>query len=576
VSKQAVADLAIIISGNTAPVSASLTQVQRQFQQFAGQINNVTIKPPAVPAPKVEKAGEPASAVLAGIVGGAVVAAVELLASGLKRVAGLTYSVAEAAAKAAAEYESATTAYGVFVGDAGKGKALVDQIQQLAVATPFMTADLSKAGQMLLGMGVGAEDLLPALSRLGDLAAGDAVKLDRLSLAYGQVMAAGRFMGTELRQFTEAGVGVKDFAETAGMSLMKFRAEMEAGNVGADVVTKTINRLTNAGGRFYQMNAKASKTVRGQWSALTETVTIALQRVGTATFDKLDVAGRIGKLSDLLGGLSKQGPAVADALKGVGPVFDAALDAAKELAPVAKDLISILHDMVPPAEHVADAFRGAAIAAKDLAEVGGGMAVAGKDAGAAVAGHAVQTLPVERLVRFNVDAWDWLAGRGKKAFPLPSAGKRPSAPELAVLGKGETAEPGEVLSAPEFAVALKTGAVSARQMEQAASQVVGRFVSLDELAGKMSLSAEDFRGRIEAGRIGANDLADALGKVVGRELEAGELAARFRRESEEAAAKREKERRQKLMDEIGIDRWKAPPKVAAAVQEIKEHADPLE
>ena len=353
-----VGNLAVVISGDAGPLRASFAGAKKDARGFAADLTT----------------GFGGGGMLAGLAGGgaglaamagttlamtAATTAGNLLSSALSGVASVSLTAAKTAVTAAAEYERMAAAFEVFTGSAAAGKKLLDDIQQLAVATPFGSADLTKAGQMLLGMGVATESVLPALSRLGDLAAGDAVKLDRLTLAYGQVMAAGKFTGNELRQFTEAGVGVGDFAKAAGMSMGQFRTAMEAGAISADVVTKAVNDLTSAGGRFAGMNAKQSRTVMGQWNALTESLTISLQRIGTSIFGRLDIAGRLGRVADWFSGMEESAKPFLDVMGKAGGLIDYAWAGFKTLASTAKEFGVALLGEMPTMRQVQDFIKDA-------------------------------------------------------------------------------------------------------------------------------------------------------------------------------------------------------------------------
>lgn len=64
---------------------------------------------------------------------------------------------------------------------------------------------------------------------MGDVAAGLSVPMDRLALAYGQVLAKGRLQGGELRQFTEAGVPiVAELAKNLGVAQSAIADMVEA------------------------------------------------------------------------------------------------------------------------------------------------------------------------------------------------------------------------------------------------------------------------------------------------------------------------------------------------------------
>jgi tape measure domain-containing protein len=233
---------------------------------------------------------------------------------------------ASAIVEAGIEWERLGTSFGVMMGDFSKGIALLEKVEALAIATPYSFQTLAGQAQKLMGMGVEGNQIIPTLSRLGDLAAGDSEKLKRLALAYGQVMSAGRFMGTELRQFTEAGIGVADFAKTAGMSSMEFRAAMFAGQIGADNVRQTLNRLTSEGGRFYGMNESQNASVIGQWNALNETIDKFRRRIGSAFLASFDVAGKLGQISRTISAAFDSGAIgrwMENAAKAVDPILQA-------------------------------------------------------------------------------------------------------------------------------------------------------------------------------------------------------------------------------------------------------------
>uniref|UniRef100_UPI002B1DFA00 tape measure protein n=1 Tax=Pseudomonas atacamensis TaxID=2565368 RepID=UPI002B1DFA00 len=80
------------------------------------------------------------------------------------------------------------------------------ELTKFAASTPFELKGLETASKQLLAYGFEQKQVLPNLKALGDIAAGVGMdKLPQLILAFGQVKAATRLTGNELRQFTEAG-----------------------------------------------------------------------------------------------------------------------------------------------------------------------------------------------------------------------------------------------------------------------------------------------------------------------------------------------------------------------------------
>lgn len=205
-----------------------------------------------------------------------------------------------AAIQLSMDWERATTSFEILTGSETTGRNLLNDIRNLAVKTPYTISQLTSPAQLLLGYGVKSANIVPSLGRLGDIAGGDPERLGRLGLAFGQVMAHGRLQGQELRQFAEVGVGAEDFATSMGVSTPKLRDMMEAGIVPASVMVDTINRLTDAGGRFAGMSARQLKTVSGSWNSLRETVEIVLEKTGTAFLKGFGAAGQLTNLQQMI------------------------------------------------------------------------------------------------------------------------------------------------------------------------------------------------------------------------------------------------------------------------------------
>lgn len=198
-----------------------------------------------------------------------------------------------------------------------KGKELLDNIQQLAVATPYQTEELVRSARMLAGYGIAIDDIIPSLHAIGEVTAGvggDTEKLMRITLAYGQVVSKGRFYATELRQFAEAGVGVKDFADTMGVSVKHFQELMERGQVGSDIIVKAFMRMTSEGGKFEGLMDKIMKTPAGRWNEFRESALITLQKIGVEALKGLEKGGFWKELERIGDEFKEIGPQIGEAL----------------------------------------------------------------------------------------------------------------------------------------------------------------------------------------------------------------------------------------------------------------------
>lgn len=231
--------------------------------------------------------------------------------------------------QAAARYQDAQVSFGVLAGGQDRGNRLVDELQRLAIDTPFKFADVLEDSKLLLSYGVSVDDLTTRLRQLGDVSSGTGADLGRLSLAFGQVLAKGRLQGPEIRQFTEAGVGIRDFVdafnelENRSVSTRGFLSIVEQGGVSASVVEKAFEKMTSAGGRFFNFMDVRSKTVSGRFNALSESLELIAQKIGKSIFDRFDVAGGIDSVVKSISGIDfdKIDSAVKDISDQLVPVF---------------------------------------------------------------------------------------------------------------------------------------------------------------------------------------------------------------------------------------------------------------
>ena len=109
------------------------------------------------------------------------------------------------------------------------------QTVDLALKSPFRVKELIKYTKQLAAYRIETDKLHDTTKRLADMSAGLGVDMQRLILAYGQVRAAEYLRGTELRQFTEAGVPMLD-------ELAKYFSELENAEVTTAEVFERISK----------------------------------------------------------------------------------------------------------------------------------------------------------------------------------------------------------------------------------------------------------------------------------------------------------------------------------------------
>ncbi len=104
----------------------------------------------------------------------------------------------------AMEAEQAQVSMEVLLGDVGMAKTMISDLKEMGAATPFEFTDLQGATQTLLSFGVNAKNVLPTLSKLGDISGGNAEKLNSLARAFGKASAGGKLTGEIVNTMIDA------------------------------------------------------------------------------------------------------------------------------------------------------------------------------------------------------------------------------------------------------------------------------------------------------------------------------------------------------------------------------------
>lgn len=170
--------------------------------------------------------------------------------------------VGVAMANIASDFEQNRISFETMLGSAEKGRKALADLSNFAVSTPFEMPQLMQASKSLLAYGIEAENLIPTLRMLGDISSGVGMdKLPQLILAFGQVKAATKLTGMELRQFTEAGVpllqALVDQANKAGGSWVTVGGVSEKTKAKLDALNTTLAKQNN---RLAEMTAKGNTT----------------------------------------------------------------------------------------------------------------------------------------------------------------------------------------------------------------------------------------------------------------------------------------------------------------------------
>lgn len=232
-----------------------------------------------------------AASVTAGTLAAKAYAAIgsTLLSAGKKVVeAGVSYN---------AQLEQYQTALTNMLGSASAAENALEQIKQDAARTPFDTAGLVKANELLISTGVDADSSRKVILALGDAVSatgGGNEELSRMAQNLQQIKNAGKATAADIKQFAYAGIDVYGIlADYTGKST----AEVQKMTVTYDVLTAALEKASDEGGRYYNSMSTQSETLNGRMSTLTDNAT---QLAGLMTADLTDgIKMVVGNLNDM-------------------------------------------------------------------------------------------------------------------------------------------------------------------------------------------------------------------------------------------------------------------------------------
>ncbi len=202
--------------------------------------------------------------------------------TGMAALGGITALVTKGLISQAGAFEQNTIAFETMLGSAERATTLLNEIKEFAKKTPFNLEELVEGSKKLLAYNVSAEQLIPTLDSLGNIAAGvGREKFPQLVLAFGQVKAATKLTGAELRQFSEAGVPLlQTLADQAGVSAAVMTDKISKGAVSFEMVEKALKAATSEGGKFHDLMQKQSGSTLGKVSNLEDGIQQMQKSIG--------------------------------------------------------------------------------------------------------------------------------------------------------------------------------------------------------------------------------------------------------------------------------------------------------
>lgn len=167
------------------------------------------------------------------------------------------------------EIEQLQTSFEVMTGSAEKSREVIDKLKKVGAQTPYELKGLAQTTQTLMQYGLTADEAYNATINLGDIAQGNAEKMQSIALAFGQMSSLGKVTMQDIKQMINAGFNpLQAIAEMTGETMKEVNARYEEGKISVEEVTKAMQYASSENGKYYQSMEKQSKTLAGQVSTL--------------------------------------------------------------------------------------------------------------------------------------------------------------------------------------------------------------------------------------------------------------------------------------------------------------------
>ena len=184
------------------------------------------------------------------------------------------------------QMEQYTTNFTTMLGNQEAAIQKVNELKEFAASTPLSMDDLATGTQTLLAFGVASENSTGILRQLGDIALGNADKMERLAVAFGKANAQGKVTGDTVQQMIDAGWNpLIQISEAAGETMEETQKRMSAGAVSVEELRAAMEAVTSGTGQFAGGMEAASHTMAGMTSTLKDNASALLGDVVQPLFD---------------------------------------------------------------------------------------------------------------------------------------------------------------------------------------------------------------------------------------------------------------------------------------------------
>lgn len=187
------------------------------------------------------------------------------------------------AVQVADETKKANLQFSSFLGNSEKASKLVSDLQGFSRAKFLDTSEVLQSGKALLAFGESADNVVPVLSRIADIAAATGKDFSELSTIYGKARTSGVLYAEDINQLVDAGIPIiQEFANQLGVSNDQVKKLASEGKISFEELQLAFFNLTKEGSKFAGQAETNAETIGGAWKGLLGELEPIVNKVGGA------------------------------------------------------------------------------------------------------------------------------------------------------------------------------------------------------------------------------------------------------------------------------------------------------
>lgn len=202
----------------------------------------------------------------------------------------------------AASTEATEMAFKSLIGNAELAQKTLKDLRQFAAETPFEQPEILAAAKQMIAFGESADNIVPTMRSLGDVASALEIPLGSLTYLFGTLKSQGRAMTVDINQFAMRGIPIwRELEAQLGKTNAEVREMVEKGQINFGHIEQAFKKMTGPGGQFFRMMEEQSKTLSGLFSTMKDNINMALTDIGTILVEQLGLKEIVGLVSEAAG-----------------------------------------------------------------------------------------------------------------------------------------------------------------------------------------------------------------------------------------------------------------------------------